>query len=274
MDEVKPFLKIGIYSVGSKMLDFATREMDVMIISSTLGLEFLGVYNLAKRVSLAIYNFVTPAISIVFTPLFAEINNNKDRLYNSYVKLTKSISVISLPLFSIIAILSPTIMYFLYGKDFVDGAPIQSVFAIMYAFNSFLGVCSSLQIATGRTDIGLKWTIFSVLATAIIFYTTSLFGIIVFMIGILFRILIDVLGIWFIQLRPMIHIRLTDYIAIFIIPFTICLGLSIPIYILFYYPSIILSMVIGVLFLSIYTYVLMHTSYHPFLIYIHNRVRQ
>lgn len=274
IDEVKPFLKIGIYSVGSKILDFATREMDVMIISATLGLDFLGIYNLAKRISLAIYNFVTPAISTVFTPLFAEINTNKDKLYDGYIKLIKSISVMSLPLFSLIAILSPTIMLIVFGKNFIEGAPVQSVFAIMYAFNSFLSVCSSLQVATGRTDIGLKWTILSVIATAIIFYTSSLYGITIFLFGILLRIFIDVIGIWYIQLKPMIHIRLSDYIAIFKIPFFICFGLSIPVFIFFYYPSLILSIVIGVLFSSIYLFLLSLSNYRPFLIYIYNRIKQ
>jgi len=63
--ETIPYLKIGIYQVGSSILDFVTRELDILIISATLGLEFLGVYNIAKRVPTAIYSFIQPIVGRV-----------------------------------------------------------------------------------------------------------------------------------------------------------------------------------------------------------------
>ena len=97
------FLKIGIYQVGSSILDFLTRELDIMIVSATLGLEFLGVYNISKRVPTALYSFIQPIVSRVCTPLLAEINYNRSLLKMNYVRMSKALSWISFPMYFLVA---------------------------------------------------------------------------------------------------------------------------------------------------------------------------
>lgn len=264
--EIKPFLKIGVFSVGSQVLDFFTKELDIIIVSATLGLDFLGVYNVAKKIPLAIYRFITPIIQKVFTPLFAEMNNNNELLYMSYIKLSKIIAVYAMPLFFLLAAISPTIMNICFGNSFLEGSCVQSVFAIMYAFNSFMGICGTLQIATGRTDIGLIWTIFSVFITAVIFYTTSLFGVKVFLLGILLRILVEVVAIWIIQFKRLIKLSFRDYIGIFIKPFFISTILTIPFYLFFYKPSLIVSLIGTIIFFILYMYIICRTEYRSIII--------
>ena len=273
LSEIIPFLKIGIYSIGSQILDFFTRELDIIIISSTLGLNFLGVYNVAKRISLSMYGFVNPMISKVFTPLLAEIHNKKDMLFESYTTLVSSISLISLPIFLLISALSPTIMYYVFGENFVEGAPIQSVFAIMYGINCFLGTCSSLQIATARTDIGLQWTIFSIICTAIIFYVSSRIGIIAFLIGIIIRTSVDVVFMWLFQFKRMLSISWTKYFNLFKIPLLVSIMLVCPFWILFYYPSYFVSIVGSVLFAILYVLILWQSRFRITMQYLYIRLK-
>ena len=40
-----PFLKIGIFSVGTQVFDYFSREIDIILISATLGKDTLGVYS-------------------------------------------------------------------------------------------------------------------------------------------------------------------------------------------------------------------------------------
>ncbi len=220
--ETLPFLKIGVYSVGSQILDFFSRELDIIIVSSTLGLEFTGLYNIAKRIPIAIYRFVSPLLSRVFTPVFAKINRDKEKVTSQYLRLSHFMASFGFVIFFVIAALSPCIMDIVFGHDYIDGAIILSVFCIMYAFNSFMGVCGTLQVSMGRTDIGLYWTIFEIVSTGVIYYFSSLFGIYWFLAGILIKVLIEVVAIWYIQFRPILSIKFWDYYNSFKCPMLLC----------------------------------------------------
>src|SRR5690606_16602343 len=47
--ETKLFLKIGGFTMSSTLLDFFSREIDILIIGKILGSESLGMYSLAKQ---------------------------------------------------------------------------------------------------------------------------------------------------------------------------------------------------------------------------------
>jgi teichuronic acid exporter len=248
ISETVPFLKIGIYKVGSSILDFLTKELDIFIISTTLGLDFLGVYNIAKRIPSAIYSFIQPIVHRVFAPILAEKQGNKDSLKSNYMKLSKSLSWISFPVYFFLAAISPTVISVVFGADYLDGIPIMMVFCFVYAFNGVNGVCGALQTATGRTDIGLKWTIYLIGTTAVVYYSTSLMGIYFFLCGICLLSIINVFMIWYIQFRPMVKVRLSEYFSIYTRSFIICAFLAIIVYFIYSKPSLLYSIISCVLF--------------------------
>ncbi|GAO30613.1 oligosaccharide flippase family protein [Geofilum rubicundum] len=49
LKEVRPFLRIGGFSMGSTLLDFFSRETDVLIIGKMLGAESLGLYSFLSK---------------------------------------------------------------------------------------------------------------------------------------------------------------------------------------------------------------------------------
>lgn len=258
-DETLPFLKIGIYKVGSSMLDFFTRELDVVIISATLGLEFLGVYNIAKRVPTAIYSFIQPIVTRVFAPLFAEKQDNINVLKESYMRLSKTLSWISFPMYLLLAAISPTVISIVFGPAYLDGAPVMMVFCLSYAFNGVNGVCGALQTATGRTDIGLKWTIFLIVSTSIVYFGTAYFGIIPFLIGICAVTILDAIALWYIQFKPMVSVSLSEYMTIYTRSFVICTLLAVLVYIIYPNPSIIYSFISGIIYIGLFVILILNS---------------
>jgi teichuronic acid exporter len=255
-----PFLKIGIYQVGSSILDFLTRELDILIISATLGLEFLGVYNIAKRVPTAIYSFIQPIVHRVFAPLLAERQSDKYVLKTSYMRLSKALSWISFPMYLLLAAISPTVISVVFGTSYLDGVPVMMVFCLRYAFNGINGVCGTLQTATGRTDIGLIWTIYLIVSTAVVYYTTSMLGMVAFLIGICVLTLISVYAIWYIQFRPMVDVKLSEYLTIYTRSFIISLLLSIIVYAVYSNPSIVYSIYAGAIFTMLFLFAILKTA--------------
>ena len=260
LSETLPFLRIGIYQVGSHILDFLTRELDILIISATLGLEFLGVYNIAKRVPTAIYSFITPIVHRVFAPILAEKQGDINVLRSNYMKLSKTLSWISFPMYLLLAALSPTAISVVFGTSYLDGVPVMMAFCLRYAFNGVNGVCGALQTATGRTDIGLRWTIYLILSTAIVYYFTSLFGIAIFLCGICGLTIVNAFVVWYIQFRPMVRISLSEYLTIYTNSFIICFTLSIIVYLIYSEPSIPYSIIAVVLYVSAFVFMIVKSK--------------
>lgn len=256
--ETLPFLKIGVYQVGSQILDFFTRELDIIIVSATLGLEFLGVYNIAKRIPTALYSFIQPIVGRVFTPLFAEMANDATRIKQNYMKLSKSLSWVSFPMYMLLAALSPTIISIVFGADYIDGVPVMMVFCLKYAFNGVNGVCGALQVATGRTDIGLVWTLYLISSTAVVYYLTSLFGVSVFLLGVCFLTLLNAIVCWYMQFRKMVGVLLSEYLTIYTQSFMISTVLAVIVYFLHTTPSIIYAIVSSCLFITLYIILLLN----------------
>lgn len=256
-NETRPFLKIGVYQIGSSILDFFSRELDILIVSTTLGLEFLGVYNIAKRIPTAMYSFIQPIVSKVFTPLFAEINQNIGELKNKYLLTSKALSWISFPMYFLVGAIAPTLLFYVFGEDYVEGSLIVGVFCIMYAFNGVNGICGALQVATGRTDIGFIWTIYRVLSTAIIYYISSLWGINAFIIGILLSISLNVFMVWVIQFKTLVKVTLIEYLHIYSTSLLICLFLSAIIVIVNYTPSLGISLCLSSIYVILFTVLLL-----------------
>ena len=253
--EVLPFMKIGIYQVGSSILDFLTREIDILILSATLGLDFVGVYNIAKKIPSALYTLIQPIVGTVFTPMLAELNHNIRLVKDKYVEMSKSLAFISLPLYFGIAAVSPTIICYVFGLNYMEGVPVMIVFCIKYAFNGFNGICGSLQVALGRTDIGLKWTIYLILSTTVSYYITSLYGITYFLIGVVVMIFVNLVVGWYMQFRVLVEIKWIDYVKIFVTPFLISSILSVLVYIVVPTGSVLLSVI--ALAFSMFLYLLL-----------------
>ena len=255
-----PFLKIGIYQVGSSILDFFTRELDIIIVSATLGLEFLGVYNIAKRIPVALYSFVSPIVSRVFTPLLAEMNGNVDRIKTNYIKLSKALSWVSFPMYLLLAALSPTVISIVFGVDYLAGVPVMMAFCLRYAFNGVNQVCGSLQVALGRTDIGLKWTIYLIASTAVVYYGTSLLGVNAFLCGICALTFINAFVCWIMQFKPMAKVSFAEYVTIYSRSFIICTVLAVAVYIIYPHSSLLYSVCASIVFAPLFVILLLKSK--------------
>ncbi|MEL7601202.1 MAG: MOP flippase family protein [Proteiniphilum sp.] len=226
LKETKPFLKIGGFTMGSTLLDFFSREIDILIIGKMLGAESLGVYSLAKQIVLKLYSIVNPIILNVLSPILSSIQKEKEKIKQYYLRIIYLLASLNFPAYFLIIILSKEILGILYGPDYISGYLVLSFLAISYALNTMGNPVGSLQIATGRTDVGFRWTIIRVLITPLVIYFASLLNINFVAASIALLSLILVIPAWRIMLKPIANIKLNEYLQQFWKPYTILLVLS------------------------------------------------
>lgn len=216
--ETKPYLNIGVYQLGSSILDYFAREIDVFLISTAFGKETLGAYSLCKRIVQMLYAIVTPILLKVATPILATLQDSKENMSRAFIKMLHIVSLINFPIFTLVALLSPLILKIVYGDSYIEYSFILTILAGIYAITAAVGSVSSVQIALGRTDIGLYWTIYRIIANAIVLYIGSLFSPTVMVVLLLISTVINLLPFWKIQVKAMLSISFFDFLRPMLFP--------------------------------------------------------
>lgn len=222
LSDVKEAMRIGSFQVGSSILDFGAREMDSLIISSSYSMELFGVYTLCKQISMRMYFVVNPIITNVATPIFAKIQEDKDRVSEIYVKIVRIIGFINFPIYSIMACCATSLMALLYGESYMQYSYVLFFLSLYYAFQSIGNPVGSLLVGLGRTDYGFYWTIFRACFAGIYFYFLSMLDLHYFVFFVFLLSIIMLYPSWVIVLRRVINIKFSVAFRISFIPFMVC----------------------------------------------------
>ena len=257
LSETYDYLKIGVFSIGSQVLDYFSRELDILIISATLGKEVTGVYSLCKKLVMAIYGAVNPILTKVITPIFALIQKEKDRVRQLYYDIVESLALINMPIYCLIAIFATGILKYLYGDQYIDGALVLAFISLTYGVNTTGNPVGSLQIAMGRTDSGFYWTICRIIFTSIAIYIGAQFSINAIALSMLILNFVINPVFWRITIQPLIGGRYWEYFRLSLLICFIVMASALPIYLLCHNMTrVLLCLLVGVFYVLAYLLVL------------------
>ncbi len=219
LQDTKPFLKVGGFSFASNILDYFSRQLDIIIIGKLVGIQFLGVYSLAKQISLKAYSVMMPIVFNVFNPLLATLNEEKKKMESMFLKMLYGLSNLTFPIYLLIILAASEIITLMYGNEYKEGSLTLVGLLIFQTCFTIVKPSGSLQIATGRTDIGFLWTIFrNVLTILILFFAASFFDPIYISLFLGGLSIVLVFLIWPFQIRQMSSIKYNTYLRQFIFP--------------------------------------------------------
>ncbi len=245
LSEVKDVLKIGGFQIGTQVLDFIAARLDVFLIGKFFSMEELGVYNIAKELIVKPYTTINSISSSVFSASFAKIQSDIKLVVSSFLKLIRTVTMLSVPIYAVMFIFADLIVAMLYAPSFAD-------VAIFIRIMSVLGICSmitsqgsSVMIAYGRTDLGLYWTVARIVMTTGVLLLTARMSLQALSLGQSLLSIVSIFVYYLIVLRPiLIDISVTKYTESFC---GIALGL-----LLIAFPFAIINMVVDVtIFLQI-----------------------
>lgn len=251
--ETYPFLKIGIFSVGTRILDFFSSEIDTIIISAFLGKEILGVYTLCKKLAKCIYGIINPILTKILTPLIALVQSDVEKVRRSYYSVVEAVSLVNYPIYLLVVVFSAGILNTLYGETYLDSANILGLLALYYGYLSTGNPVGSLQVALGRTDRGFYWTICRILINLITVYICAQFDIYIIIIGLIVTTVFSEPLVWKITIEPLIFGDFKSYFKNIFLPFIYSVIPAVPLYYFFSTSTNIFVMsIVSLLYLFIY----------------------
>ncbi len=207
-----PYLKIGIYQMGSSIINYFNRDLDILIIGKLLGAEVLGGYSLAKQLVFKPTGIINPIITKVATPLFSKIQVEGERVKDAYLKLVNTLTTINFFLYAVMALFSYWIVTFLYGSSYIHIVSIVQVLSLYMTLRSIGNSTGSLIVAFGKTHLGFYWNLGILLLTPLVIYVGSFYDIVGIAFALFLYQLLLVIPAFKFVIQKLIPIRISEYL--------------------------------------------------------------
>jgi PST family polysaccharide transporter/teichuronic acid exporter len=212
-NETLPFLRIGIFEVGSQFVNFFNRDLDIIIIGKLFSTELLGGYSLAKQLVYKPAQIVNPIATKIANPLLAKFQDNIDVLRKNYLKLINIVSSLNFFIYLLVIIFAPFIVSILYGDDYQSIVILVRILSIYMYIRSLGNPIGSLVIATGRTDRSFYWNLFSVAVMPWFIFIGSRYSIEAVAAAMVFGFLLLFIPNWWYLVKHMTRASLKEFVG-------------------------------------------------------------
>jgi len=183
--ELKEFLSFGLFQMGDKFLNYFALQMDTILIGKLLGIEILGIYNIAKDLTSKPYAVINPIITKVTFPMLSKIGNDSHNLKKVYLKTINYLAFLNFPIYLLIAFYANEIVFFMFGEIWVQSVPVIQILSISFALRSIGNPAGSLLLSKGKANVAFYWNLILFSSFPIFIYLGSFWGIL----GVAFAIL-------------------------------------------------------------------------------------
>jgi PST family polysaccharide transporter len=169
---------VDMFSFSSNLLAFSffnyfARNFDNLLIGKVLGAQSLGYYALAYNVMLKPLAYISRSIGDVLFPALSSIQDDKARVRSVYLKVVRSISLITFPMMFGLVIVSKEFILTIYGPKWEPVILLLQLLCVVGAMQSIGTTVGTIFYSQGRSDLQLKWGVFA----SIMYILTFLLGI-------------------------------------------------------------------------------------------------
>jgi O-antigen/teichoic acid export membrane protein len=214
--ETKPFLKIGIYQVGGQVLNYFSRDLDILLVGKFFGSETLGGYSLAKQLVVRPMHVFNPIVSKVASPFLAVVQHEKMELKINFLLLLNAVSTINFLAYGMLAVLAYPVVILVYGKGFSDIYVLVQILSAYMYIRSVTNPVGSLVTATGRTELEFIWNLFVLFVAPILIFICSQYSIEFVALSLLFSSLVLLYPFWRFLIFKLCGVSFREFLISFI----------------------------------------------------------
>jgi PST family polysaccharide transporter len=159
--ELRSMLRYGRNESAARILTYAGRNTDGVLVGYFWGPSILGLYQKAYQWSITPFYQIFGPLMPVAVSSFSRLQDDPGR-YRLYVR-TAMLGLFSatLPATALLIIAAEPVVLLLLGRQWVDAIPLFRVLAVGAYFTTFSLVTRWLYLAEGRTGEQLRWAIVS-----------------------------------------------------------------------------------------------------------------
>lgn len=150
-DIVRGMLKFGMPSMANGLLRFTQAQIDTFVIGRQLGAASVGIYNKALNLTGRLSDMLTSTIfGNVLFPSYAKIQDDRPRLTRAYLKSTKMVFLMIVPVSVGLAITAPQLVRVLLGPQWLAMIPIWQIFSLYGLLRPIISNAAPIFQAVGQ----------------------------------------------------------------------------------------------------------------------------
>ena len=143
------------------VVNYTARNADNVLIGRFVGADALGLYDRAYRLLMLPLQQVNGPVSRVAVPTLSRLVHEDARLRRYYVTAVGGVSLASMPLMAVAAVLASPLVVVVLGDQWAPAAPIFRALAIVGLVDTVAQTNGWLYSATGRTKQQAQWALIS-----------------------------------------------------------------------------------------------------------------
>lgn len=179
----KQLFSFGIWVTLEAFLVWVIGWGDSIVLGHFLGVRELGIYRTGITFLILVFGiFFNPILPVAYST-FSRLQSNQDELRQSFLKMTKLIASISLPLGIGLAILAQPISSIVFGQRWQGIEIVIAIMGIMHSIGWLVGINSGVYTALGRPDVNSKLLIATVIYYIPVYVFAAPYGLLVFCIA-------------------------------------------------------------------------------------------
>lgn len=153
---IRDLLGFSMSLFGTKVLNYWVRNVDYLLIGRFLGTTPLGVYTRAYKVMLFPLANVSRVLSKVMFPFFSTIQEDKQRVKSVYLKMTRTIALVTFPMMMGLFITVEPFVLTLYGPKWVEMISVLQILCLVGMVQSIATLNGNLYLSQSRADLQFR----------------------------------------------------------------------------------------------------------------------
>ncbi|HET8573175.1 MAG TPA: MOP flippase family protein [Edaphocola sp.] len=234
----KGFFSFGLFQMGERMINYFNSNFDTILIGKILGMEALGLYNIAKILAMKPYQILNPIITKVAFPVFAKVQNDLIKLRNTYLKVVNILTATNAPVYMLMVLFAKPLIFIVFGSAWLSATPILQLLAVGALCNSIGNPVGSLQLARGRADLGFYWNLIIFIFLPVTIWLGGHWGLLGVALSLtIFKLIVLLLPAWYFFVKPLCDANYKEYlfsfsrsgilaIAASVVPYFCCLAVA------------------------------------------------
>jgi O-antigen/teichoic acid export membrane protein len=163
---------------GTRLLFYANRSADAILIGRFLGPAAVGAYTLAFTVVLFPFNQIASPIQEVLYPAFSRMQDEPKRMATVWITVNRLVGAVSIPALIGLVVVAPEFVHTVLGEKWSAAVPVIQVLAWVGLMQSLQRLNSSILQARDRTGELLRYSIIVLVASLVAFVAGLPWGIV------------------------------------------------------------------------------------------------
>lgn len=149
---VRRILRFSGFQAGFGIVNYFARNLDNLLVGALMGSAQLGYYDKAYKVMQYPLNYLTGIFSNVLQPYLSEYQDDKGRLYESWLGVCRVLAVVGMLATALIVAFPEEILLVMYGDQWLVAAPALEALGLSVGIQMVNSTSGAIFQSAGRTD--------------------------------------------------------------------------------------------------------------------------